>query len=248
MTENNTGTPAPGSPEAIAAEAAATKATADAAAGRAAEGGDGTPANLMDEAAKEAKAATDAENKRLLDAKDEDLSEPDKLKKAELIKANAEAEKTKGVPEKYEFTTPEGMVLDQEMVDKFTPIAKKLNLNQADAQTLVDLYSEGKKASDAAQAESFKTFVEGLKTETIKELGANYKERLSFAAKARDRFTSPELVEKLNASGLANDKDVVKLFITMGEAIAEDKVPPGPAGTGGKRTPEEILFPSTVKK
>lgn len=258
--------PAPGSPEAIAATAAAEKvttdkaaadkvtadkvaadkATADAAA-KAKE--DAKPGNLMDDAAKEAKAVTDAENKRLLDAKEEDLSEPDKLKKAELIKANAEAEKAKGAPEKYEFKAPEGFTLDMEKVENtFIPFAKKHNFTQEVAQDLVTMYAGIVTQSNEAQAENFKTFVEGLKTETVKELGTNYKERLSFAAKSRDRFASPELVEKLNQSGLSNDKDMIKLFIKLGEAIAEDKVPEGPAGAGGKKTPEEVLFPSAAKK
>ena len=240
---NLTGTPAPGSEEAKAADAAAaTQAAADKAAA------DAAPSNLLDEAAKESKATQDAENTRLLEAKDEDLNEADKTKKAELVKSNAAVKAAEGAPEKYEFKPPEGFELNQPLVDKFTPIAKELNLSQDNAQRLVDLYSETVKASVEEQAESFKTFVEDLKTETIKELGANYKESLAFAAKSRDRFVSPELAEKLNDSGLANDKDMVKLFITMGKAISEDKPPEGKSGGPSGKTPEEILFPSAGKK
>ncbi len=115
-------------------------------------------------------------------------------------------------------------------------------------EKLVDMYSGIVKAKSEAQAETFKTFVEGLKTETVKALGTNYKQELAFAAKSRDRFCSPELVEKLNESGLSNDKDVVKLFITMGKAISEDKPPEGPLSGGEPKTPGEILFPSAGKK
>jgi hypothetical protein len=228
-----------------AAKAATDKATVDAAAG-----------NLMDDAAKEAKATSDAENKRLLDAKDEDLNDEDKSKKAELIKKNeadakakVEADKAKGVPEKYVFTAPEGFNLDMEKVEKtFIPIAKELKLTQEGAQKLVDMYAGITKASIEAQAATFKTFVEGLKAETIKELGANYKQELSFAAKARDRFASPELIEKLNESGLANDKDMIKLFITIGKAVSEDKPPEGKSGAGDKKSAESILFPTAPQK
>jgi len=246
-------TPTPGSAEATAAaaatQAATDKATADKATADAAAAAEAAPTNLMDEAAKEAKAITDAENKRLLDAKEGTLNDADKLKKAELIKANAAAEAAKGAPEKYEFKVPEGFTLDQALVDQFTPIAKELNLSQDKAQKLVDMYSGIVKAKSEAQETSFNTFVEGLKTETVKELGANYKQELAFAAKSRDRFCSPELVEKLNESGLSNDKDMVKLFITMGRAISEDKPPEGLPGAGGQpKTPGEILFPSAGKK
>jgi len=203
----------------------------------------------MDDAAKAAKATTDAENTRLLEAKDEDLSEADKTKKAELVKANAEAEKAKGAPEKYEFKAPEGFTLDMEKVEKtFIPIAKELNLTQEGAQKLVDMYAGITKESHELQATTFKTFVEGLKTETIKALGADYKVQLADAAKSRDRFATPELIEKLNESGLSNDKDMINLFIKIGKAISEDKPPEGPAGAGSKKDPAEVLFPSTVKK
>jgi len=231
--------PAPGSEEAKAAAATAAAAAAPA---------KDEAGNLMDDAAKAAKATTDAENTRLLEAKDEDLSEADKTKKAELVKANAVAEAAKGAPEKYEFKVPEGFTLDQALVDKFTPIAKKLNLNQAGAQELVDMYSGIVQGTVDAQATSFKTFVEGLKSETIKALGADYKVQLADAAKSRDRFATPELIEKLNESGLSNDKDMINLFIKIGKAISEDKPPEGPAGAGSKKDPAEVLFPSTVKK
>lgn len=48
-----------------------------------------------------------------------------------------------GAPEGYEsFNMPEGLVIDQAMLDKFLPIARELNLTQLQAQKLVDLYSE----------------------------------------------------------------------------------------------------------
>ncbi len=48
-----------------------------------------------------------------------------------------------GPPEEYEsFKMPEGLIIDQTMLDKFLPIARELNLTQVQAQKLVDLYSE----------------------------------------------------------------------------------------------------------
>lgn len=224
-----------------AAKATADKVAADAAAKAAAEKPAGS---IMDDAAKEAKAAEDAENKRLLEAKEEDLNDADKTKRAALIEANKKAEAAKGAPEKYDFKVPEGMVLDQAMVDKVTPIFKEAKISQEVAQKIVDLYSDKVKADAQAQKETFDKFVEGLKAETIKELGADYKQQLSFAAKTRDRFASPELVEKLNESGLANDKDMIKLFITIGKAVSEDKPPEGKPGPAGEKSAGAILFPS----
>jgi len=209
------------------------------------------PGNILDEAGKEAKAAEEAENKRLLETPDDKLEEADKTKKAALVEKNkaAEAEKAakEGAPEKYEFTVPEGFVLNQKLVDKFTPLAKELKLPQASAQKLVDMYSAIKAEEATAQAQAFTKFVEDLKAETIKGLGADYKEQLAFAAKTRDRLMKPELVEKLNASGLSNDKDMIDHLITVGKAISEDAMPAGKPGSGAQKTVADILFPSAAK-
>jgi len=204
--------------------------------------------SLMDEATAEEKAAQEAEEKRLLETKDEELSDEDKTKKAEIVKAKAAAEAAKGAPEKYEFKIPEGMVLDQALVNKATPILKEANVTQATAQKLVDLYAERVKADGEAQATNFNKFVEDLKAETIKTLGANYKQELAFAAKSRDRFASPELVQKLNISGLANDKDMIALFIRVGRAISEDKVVEGRPAVTTEKDDLGVLYDNTPKK
>lgn len=56
-----------------------------------------------------------------------------------------EVEKTEAVkavvPEKYEFKPPEGFEFNQESLDRAVPIFKKLGLDQAGAQELMDLYA-----------------------------------------------------------------------------------------------------------
>jgi len=208
--------------------------------------------SLMDEATAEEKEAQAVEEKRLLEAKDEDLSDEDKVKKTELTKAKEEAAKANVVPEKYEFKVPEGMTLDQGLVDKITPILKEGKVSQATAQKIADAYAdivkEGQAKYEGAQKANFESFVEGLKKETMTALGANAKQELAFAAKSRDRLASPELIKKLNESGLANDIDVVQHFIKIGKAISEGKLVEGKSGGMGEANPLDILYPKTVKK
>lgn len=65
-----------------------------------------------------------------------------------------EAEKTEvkatAAPEKYEdFKAPEGFEFNKESIDRALPIFKKLNLDQAGAQELMDLYaSEAQKVAN----------------------------------------------------------------------------------------------------
>jgi len=205
-------------------------------------------ASLLDEANAEEKAAQDAETKRLLEAKDEDLSAEDKTKKAGLIKAQEDAKKNV-VPEKYEFVAPEGMTIDPEYAEKASVIMKKHSISQAAATELGEMaaaqiakINAGKEAADKA---NFDNFVEGLRKETIKELGANYKQELAFAAKTRDRLASPGLIEKLNKSGLANDIDVIRHFISIGKSISEGKLVEGKPAGAGETNPLDTLYPKT---
>ena len=244
---------APAAAAAQTPEAIAAAKVADAA--KVAAAGQKESKSLMDDASAEDKEAQEAEDKRILEAKDEDLKPEEKAKKAEILKAKEDADKAAKenvLPEKYIFKVPEGMALDEKLVEKITPILKEGNVTQAVAQKLADAYAdaakEGQKAFEKVQEDNFNKFVDGLKAETLKELGTNAKVELAAAAKARDRFASKELITKLNQSGLSNDKDMIKLFITIGKAISEHKVIEGaPAGAGGGKDPIKILYDSDKK-
>lgn len=189
------------------------------------------------------------DDKRLLETPDDQLSAEDKPKKAELIKANEAKAKAGEVPEKYEFKMPEGITLDQAKVDKFSPVFKEIKLSQGDAQKLVDMYTEDKKADADAQATTFKQFLKDSYDETVKALGANYKEELAFVAKVRDRFLSDETQEMLDASGLSNNKAFIFDLIKLGKLISEDKAPPGTAESpAGEKSAAETMYPDQGKK
>lgn len=200
---------------------------------------------------KTAREATEDANKKLLAADDKSLSAEDLAKKQALVKAQedqkkADADKNKGqAPEKYEFKAPEGMTLDQALVDKVTPIFKEIGLSQEQANKFFDAYANNVKDMAKAQEDSFNKYCDQLKDETIKSLGADYEKELSYAAKARDRFVSTELLEKLNQSGFANDKDMVKMLITMGKLISEDKIVKATDGAPAKtEVTAKDMFPS----
>ena len=115
--------------------------------------------SLMDEAAAEEKQTQEVENKRLLETPDDKLSDDDKIKKTEVVKAKEVADKAARkniIPEKYEFTVPEGMALDVEYADKASVILKKHGITQSAASELATLAAEqikkiveGKEKSDA---------------------------------------------------------------------------------------------------
>jgi len=236
-------------------------------------GGTGT---ILDQATDEQKQAQAAENTRLLEAEDEDLSPEDKTKKDvlvkgrederllnaddkdlspeektkkdELVKAKEAAAKGQQIPEKYEFKIPEGMTLDQALVDKISPIFRELKISQEGAQKLTEVYAENIKAIADTQAESFKKFLKDSYEETIKGLGANYKEQLMYVAKVRDRFLSEESRALLDASGMSNNKAFISDLIKLGKLISEDKSVSGiSAAPEGATDAAHTLYPNQGK-
>ena len=184
------------------------------------------------------------DDKKLLDTPDDQLSEEDKVKKAEIVKVNEAKAKPGEAPEKYEdFKIPEGMIVDKTLIDKVSPIFKELKLTQEGAQKLVDVYNDTMKANAEAQVANFKQFLKTSYDETVKELGANYKDQLAYVAKVRDRFLSEETQEILDASGLSNNKAFILDLIKLGKLISEDKLPPGSSATpAGEKSAAQTLY------
>ncbi len=147
-----------------------------------------------------------------------------------------------------DFKLPEGVQADAAALDQFKGVAKELGLSQDQAQKLVDMQANAvKQQQDAAQAQWNET-VKTWKAEAIQSLGANYQKELAVAAKARDRFASPELRQLLNETGLANHKEVIGLFMQVGKQISEDSFADGKSGQQGTKSAAEVLYPNHPTK
>jgi hypothetical protein len=170
---------------------------------------------------------------------------------ADAIKAadaEAIANAKPGAPAEYkDFTMPADVQMDPAMVNDFKAIAKSLNLNQHQAQGLVDLQSRYAKAQGEAILTQFRQTVENWKQETVLALGPGYKEELGIAAKAIERFGDPELRQILNETGLGNHKAVVSFFNKIGKAISEDSFADGGKSKVGAKTDGEIFYPGMPK-
>ena len=136
----------------------------------------------------------------------------------------------KVVPEKYDFKLPEGMTLDEASMAIVAPIFKELGLDNASAQKLVDLQSQLTKANEEAHVAQFNQYVEDLKKESKEYFGVKLPEVMRNMARVRDTFMPKSadgkehpLLDKLNVSGLANDKHVIELFDKIGRVIGEGK-------------------------
>ncbi len=158
--------------------------------------------------------------------------------------AKPKDEKPQGAPEKYEpFKIQDGLPVDEELLKQFSEQAKVANLTQDQAQKVVDYYGTLQKQ----QQDLFKQTTAEWKAQTLKSLGPTPEKELVHAAKGRDAFFTPEAVKILSDSGLGNHPEIVRAFIKIGKAIADDTVVDGGKGGGEGKTHAQILYPAQGK-
>ncbi|MGP5352520.1 hypothetical protein [Pseudomonas helleri] len=172
-------------------------------------------------------APTDAPAPKPDDAKPEDADKS----KDESKDADGK-DKPTGAPEAYEdFTLPEGMEMDVEILGEFKNLAKELNIPQAKAQQLIDFQSQ----LASKQAEAYQTAVTKQAQDWAAEIkndpeigGENYDKSVASAIKVIQAFGDPALTELLNDSGLGNNPALFRFCHRISAAISEDKfVMPG---------------------
>lgn len=157
-----------------------------------------------------------------------------------------------GAPEAYAaFTVAEGLELDQPAIERFVPIAKDLNLTQEQAQKLVDFQSELVQQAATAEHEAWNTlladWVKGAKAD--KEIGgAGFDAAVAHAGRAIKAFGTTELKAALDATGVGNHPEFIRVFARIGKAISEDKLHFGNADAGSEpKSLAERLFPNQGK-
>lgn len=141
-------------------------------------------------------------------------------------KTEEDEAKTEGAPETYaDFTVPEGLTLDTEVLGEFTEAARELNLPQDQAQRVVDL---GVKMSQK-WAEQASAQVQDMQAgwrrdaEADPEIGGDaLPQSLATAKKALDAFGSPALKEMIEDAKLGDHPEFIRLLVNVGKSISED--------------------------
>lgn len=149
------------------------------------------------------------------------------------------------VPEKYEFTMPENVQMDEAAVNAFSEFAKDAGLTQDAAQGLMNKLAPAMQVRIQEQAQAAReAWSEAAKTD--KEFGGEkLNENLAVAKKAMDAFGTPELRALLNESGLGNHPEMIRAFYKAGKTISEDRfVPSGAGGQTGAKDPAKSLYPN----
>lgn len=175
------------------------------------------------------------------EGKEGDTSDADKDKPE-----SEDDKKPEGAPEKYEFVAPEGVTLDPQAVEQFEPIARELNLTNEQAQKLVALQAGLVKNQHEAWAAQRKTWETEVKTD--KEIGGEaFGGNVKAAQRALDQFGTPELRAALDSTGMGNHPELVRTFVRIGKAMAEDNFIKGATPSVGKKSAAEVLYGNSTK-
>ena len=121
------------------------------------------------------------------------------------------------VPESYTFDLPEGVEIAPEMNTELQSALKEAKLAPDQAKKLVDLHVKTVQAQQAA----FDRTVESWSDETMQTLGSQAPEVFAHARAGLERFDQQgKIRELLNASGLGNRIEFVRLFEQIGRDIS----------------------------
>lgn len=153
---------------------------------------------------------------------------------------------------KYTLTMPEGVQLDQELLDELSPEFKAAGLTSRQAQALTDKFIAKQTERAKQQGETWGKTVAGWVDTAKKDPeigGPKWDASVSDARRALNTLGTPALREYLEASGGGNHPELIRVFAKVGATLKEDN--PAAGGAGGAGRPAESahrLFPNDAPK
>lgn len=146
----------------------------------------------------------------------------------------------------------EGVEIDKGLADQFTPVFKELGLTQEQADKLVGVYAQriaaDAKTQQEALVEQWQAKVKGWEETARKDTeygGEHFDANLKIAQQALSKYSSQELNKLLVETGLGSHPDLIRAFVRIGKATAEDR----PGQTTAEGSPEAkdlkaVLYPN----
>jgi hypothetical protein len=135
-------------------------------------------------------------------------------------------------PDKYDIKRgelPEGLDWDDALEGAFRAQAHQLGLNNKQAQAIVDLWTEQRKAAFQSLAEQVETSRVEAEKALKAEWGHAYDQKAQLAVKGLEYLGGEELAD-LVQSELGNNPKVMKAFAKLGESLMESGIITGDAG------------------
>lgn len=147
------------------------------------------------------------------------------------------------------FTVPEGMTLDNALVEQAMPLFKEAGINQAQSQKFIDLYATKMQEVEQGKLDTFNQ----LRQDWVKQAksdpeygGDKFDENIGAAKAALDKFGTPELSKLLDDFGVGDHPEMIRFMVSVGRLTQEDT--PGAGAKKGAQTKSdtEILYPSST--
>lgn len=165
---------------------------------------------------------------------------------SEVIKPEEKKPETSVVPEKYEFTAPEGITFDEPTLAEASTLFKELGLSQENAQKLVDFQAKQMKSISEAPYTAYNAMREGWQNEVKadKEIGNILPKVKETIGRALDTLGDASLVtsfkEAMNLTGSGDHPAFVKAFYKLSQMVVEGRhvsgSGPSPHGQSTKGT------------
>ena len=164
---------------------------------------------------------------------------------AQTSEATKPSDDKKQTEVQYDLKLSENSLLDPAKVDEIKAYAKSKNLSPEQAQDLLNREEATLKSFVDQQQEEIKKASEEWKKQSLldKEIGGeNFNKNVEFAHRAMKRFGNETLTKYLDERGLGNHPDVIRMFMKIGQAMAEDKIIGSNSQGGQKKSLEEIFY------
>ena len=163
-----------------------------------------------------------------------------------------------GMPEKYDYSSflVDGFKLDEELLEKFAPIAKKLNLSQKSLEMLLGIALEMSKKQRAIYEKEYEIGEKTKLQNTISKYDKMFrddpelpdlnstkvKEYMNIANSAYNTFASDKLKDLFKSTGLDFHPELIKMFHKIGELAAADNINYDGKPVVEDLTPAQILY------
>lgn len=153
-------------------------------------------------------------------------------------------------PEYTDFSLPEGVETDPEVMDEFKKLAKASGLKQENAQELAALGGKVAQKVAAKQAELAAQARKEWKQQSVsdKEFGGDkIVENLGVAKRGFQAFATPEMTQLIKESGLGDHPEFIRFFYRVGKSISEDRMVMGGNSFNAPKNPAEVLYGNNKK-
>jgi len=175
-----------------------------------------------------------------------------------LLNEGEKAKAPTGAPESYqEFKVPEGYTLDAAAAQEASGLFKTMNLNQEQAQRLVDFYVKKTQESHDAPFKAYVDMRKGWREEASKhaEIGGNLAQVKETVSRAINQLGDAQLAsdfrDAMDITGAGDHPAFIRVFYKFAQAVTEGRPvsgnQPSRFGQGNQGRPQtaaHALYPN----